>query len=105
MVAAELGKQSGWSQTAYRLHHFRDSNGPEVDLIVELSDGRVIGLEVKAASSVGTSDFKGLRYLRDRLGDQFAGGAVLHTGSDAIPWGGGLMALPVSSLWSHTAQG
>ncbi|MDR0431835.1 MAG: DUF4143 domain-containing protein, partial [Bifidobacteriaceae bacterium] len=103
-VAAELTKQRAWSARRFRLFHFRDSTGPEVDLVVELAGGDVIGLEVKAASTLGPSDFKGLRYLRDHLGEQFKQGAVLYTGTQELPWGDRLRALPIPALWSGGAS-
>jgi len=98
-VASELVKQSGWTDTPHRLFHFRDSSGREVDLVAELSDGRVIGIEVKSSADLAHSDFKGLSYLREVLGDQFVHGIVLYTGLRELPWGDRLRALPVSALW------
>ena len=98
-VLSELVKQCEWSQTPHRLYHFRDTTGPEVDIIAELNDGRVIGIEVKGASRLGSEDFKGLSYLREKLGSQFIQGVVLYTGIEGLPWGPGLCALPISTLW------
>lgn len=67
--------------------------------MLEARDGTVAGIEVKASSTVRSSDFRGLRLLADRLGNQFAGGVVLYTGPDAVPFGDRLMALPLSALW------
>jgi hypothetical protein len=41
-----------------------------------------------------------LRYLRDKLGDRFRGGVALYLGSDTIPFGDRLAAVPLSGLWS-----
>ena len=56
------------------MFHFRDRDGIEVDLVLEASDRRVAGLEMKSAGSVAMSDFSGLRFLRDNLGPRFAMG-------------------------------
>jgi len=101
-VLSELVKQREWSQTPHRLYHFRDATGPEVDIIAELSDGRVIGIEVKGASRLGNEDFKGLSYLQQKLGNQFIQGVVLYTGVDGLSWGPGLCALPVSAVWQYS---
>jgi len=98
-VLSELVKQCEWSQTPHRLYHFRDATGPEVDIIAELYDGRVIGIEVKGASRLGNEDFKGLSYLQQKLGSQFIKGVVLYTGMEGLSWGSNLCALPVSALW------
>jgi predicted AAA+ superfamily ATPase len=99
-VAMELTKQLAWSTTYATLSHFRDRDGAEVDLVVEARDGRIAGIEVKAAATVTDRDFRGLRLLEAKLGDRFAGGVVLHTGIEAAPFGRRLAALPVSTLWT-----
>ncbi|MGD1058167.1 MAG: hypothetical protein ABR992_12235 [Solirubrobacteraceae bacterium] len=44
-------------------------------------------------------DFAGLRYLRDKLGARFKGGAVPYAGSDTLPFGDRLAAVPLNGLW------
>jgi len=46
-----------------------------------------------------TNYFKGLKYLQETVGKQFVRGIVLYTGSEVIPFGAQLHALPISSLW------
>ncbi|MGH9158116.1 MAG: ATP-binding protein [Acidimicrobiales bacterium] len=99
-VVMEIRKQLGWSEADASLHHFRNRDGAEVDLVLETRDGRVAGIEVKAARGVTSRDFRGLRLLEGKLGDAFAGGVVLYTGREAVPFGHKLAALPVSSLWA-----
>ena len=99
-VTGELRRQLVWAETSARLFHFRDRHGLEVDIVIESEDRRVAGIEVKATGSVSTSDFKGLAFLRDKLGARFALGVVLHTGTSALPFGDRLLALPYSALWS-----
>jgi predicted AAA+ superfamily ATPase len=99
-VAGELRRQLGWSQTAAQLFHFRDRNGLEVDLVLEDGQGHVAAIEVKASVSVRAEDFRGLAGLRDRLGDRFRAGIVLHAGAQALPFGDRFAALPISSLWA-----
>ncbi|MFT4034191.1 MAG: DUF4143 domain-containing protein [Patulibacter sp.] len=86
-----------------RLYHLRDRDGREVDLIIERRDGMVAAVEVKSSATVGPKDFRGLRYLRQRLGDRFLVGCVLYTGRATVPAGGGLWAVPVSALWGGGA--
>jgi uncharacterized protein DUF4143 len=69
-----LRKQLGWARTATSLFHFRDRDGREVDVVLEARDGRVAGVEVKAANTVTAHDFRGLQLLQDKLGDRFVGG-------------------------------
>lgn len=37
--------------------------------------------------------------LADRLGDDFVVGVVLYTGTETLPFGPRLRAVPVSALW------
>jgi len=99
-VAMELLRQSDWADEPVSLYHYRDKEQREVDVIVERYDGDVAGVEVKASATVGERDFAGLRYLRDKLGNRFKGGVVLYVGSDTLPFGDRLAAVPLSGLWS-----
>jgi predicted AAA+ superfamily ATPase len=98
-VASEVRKQLGWSAVDADLFHFRDRSGIEVDLVLETRDGRVAGIEVKGSGTVRSGDLRGLRVLADRLGDRFAGGVVLYTGQQAVPFGERLAAVPLAALW------
>lgn len=103
-VASELAKQIGWSRTSAELNHFRTHGGAEVDLVLEADDGRLAGIEVKSAASVGAADFKGLDALREIAGKRFHRGVVLYAGGEALPFGRDLWALPVSAVWRVGAK-
>lgn len=98
-VLSELARQLAWSQELADLYHYRDHNKVEVDAICENRRGQVIGIEVKAASTVRSEDFNGLRQLAARLDDDFVVGIVLYTGSTTLPFGPKLRAIPVSAIW------
>jgi len=98
-VAGELLKQSTWTKQPYNLFHYRDRMGAQVDLVMELADGRVIGIDVRTTSAFQASQFKQLQALRDKLGDRFAAGVVLNTGQHGYPYGDRLFGLPTSALW------
>ncbi len=49
------------------------------------------------------ADFRGLAFLRDKLGRAFKGGALLYTGANTVPFGDRLAAVPVSGLWCGTS--
>ena len=66
----------------------------------ESDDGRIAGVEVKAASAVSDADFRGLRMLRDRLGEDFVGGVILYLGQRAYSKEDRLHVVPVDSLWA-----
>jgi hypothetical protein len=58
--------------------------------------------EVKAARTVTTKHFSGLRDLADQCGRRFVSGVVLYGGEQALPFGPKLHAWPLASLWSGT---
>lgn len=99
MVANELAKQLTWADHDCRLYHWRDRDGREIDLIVERSDGTVAAVEVKAAHTVDDGDLRHLAWLRDRLGERFSVGVLLHLGDRPRRWGDRLVSLPMSALW------
>ena len=72
----------------------------EVDFVLEDDAGRCVGVEVKASASVGPRDFRGLRFLRDSLGEAFVRGVVLYTGRETVPFGERLHAVPIAQLWA-----
>lgn len=99
-VAMELRKQQSWSETGPTLWHFRDRGGAEVDVIVEYPDGKVVGIEVKSGATPSPSDVRGLRLLRDRLGQRFHHGYLATTAPEAHPVGDRISAVPVTALWT-----
>jgi predicted AAA+ superfamily ATPase len=99
-VGMELAKQLSASTTRASLLHMRTAQGAEVDFMLEAADSRVVGVEVKAGSTVRGEDFKHLAMLRDRLGARFARGVVLYPGGERLPFGDRLEAWPLSVLWS-----
>ena len=98
-VVAELTRQATSIDESILFAHFRDRSGVEVDIIIERPDGRVIAVEVKSAKSVNHHDARGLTFLRDRLGDRFQCGVVLHTGPLTARLGERVWAIPVAALW------
>ena len=95
----ELARQATWSDSRVDLFHYRTKDRVEVDVILENRQGKVVGIEVKAASTVGQDDFRGLRHLAQRLGDDFLVGLILYTGQQTLSFGPRLRAVPVSALW------
>lgn len=104
LVMLELRKQLAWSRVRASLFHFRTQTGQEVDLVLEDSAGRLVGVEVRAGATVRAEDFRGLRVLRDAVGERFVRGVVLHTGLESVSFGSRLLALPVESLWRLGAK-
>lgn len=99
-VVNELNKQATWNKTKVKVYHYRTPTGQEVDIVLEDRAGNVVGIEIKSTEMVRSSDFNGLKYLNERVGDKFIKGIVLYQGSEYVPFGKNLIALPINSLWS-----
>jgi hypothetical protein len=100
-VFQELRREASWRDDPMAFHHFRDKDGVEVDMVIEGAGQRVAGVEVKAASTVRTDDFRGLRKLKESAGERFAGGVVLYDGEVIAPFGERLFAVPLRRLWER----
>jgi predicted AAA+ superfamily ATPase len=98
-VFAELLKQTSWSDEGYALHHYRDKDQDEVDLVIEAGNGELIGIEVKAGATVRAEDFRGLHKLASASGDDFKLGVVLYDGEKSLRFGDHFLAAPISCLW------
>ncbi|MCA9489862.1 MAG: ATP-binding protein [Myxococcales bacterium] len=75
--------------------YWRTASGQEVDAVIELQDGRLMAVEVKATRTPRLKDARHLRAFRDEYGDAVIGGLLLHDGADtfrledrvvAAPW-------------------
>jgi predicted AAA+ superfamily ATPase len=86
MDAAHLSsmRHQEWSATPFKLFHYRDRQGAEVDIIVETPAG-IIAVEVTSTAAATARHFQHLKALRDRLGDEFLAGIVLTTGTGQNP--------------------
>lgn len=100
-VAAQLRPELAVSDQQPRLYHLRTQGGrQEVDLLIEFGGDRVLGIEVKAAAAVGREEAKHLLWLRERLGDRFLAGVVVHSGPTVFEIDDRIVAAPISTLWS-----
>lgn len=99
----EIRKQASWSTQPVAMGHWRTSDGSEVDMVLELTDGRVIGIEVKSSERALADDFRGLRALKSSLGSRFHAGVIFTTGSRPYSFEEDLHVLPLDSLWTRVA--
>lgn len=100
-VVAELRKHRSWSATRPDLYHFRSYDGVEVDLILEVRDGRRVGVEIKASATIGRRDVRPLLRLLDD--GRLERGVVFYTGSECVPIQKNAAIVPVSNLWTPPA--
>ena len=98
-VAMEIRKQLTWADGDFSAFHFRTHTGQEVDIVLEDAGGRLAGIEVKTTASVRSSDFNGLRTLREAAGGRMHRGVVLYAGEEVVPFESDLFAVPVAALW------
>lgn len=87
-----------WREETVAFSHYRDKDKDEVDVVMEFG-GRVAAVEIKASSTVTSSDFRGLRKLQAATGKKFAAGVLLHDGENTVAFGEKLYAVPPSTLW------
>ncbi len=78
----------------------RERNGLVVDLVVELPDERVFGIEVRTAAGVRPHQFDALQALARRAGSRMIGGVVLNTAARGHRYGPALWSLPIAAVWS-----
>ena len=99
-VFSEVLKLMTASDLQLAAYHFRDRQMREVDIVLERADGTIAGIEVKAAATVTSRDFAGLRTLAEACKERFACGVVLYDSADFVPFGDKLAAAPLSCLWA-----
>ena len=99
-VATELIKLISFSELPVKLMHFRTSDNKEVDFILELSNGKLAAIEVKAGDSLTEKSFKALLSFKELNLKNFVCGIVLYNGRQLVPFGKDLFAVPFSALWS-----
>lgn len=103
-VLSELARQLSWTEEPVELFHYRDRDRYEVDAILERASGEIVAVEVKAAETVRADDFRGIRRLASRLGNQLIAGVVLYSGEQTLPFGDRQYAMPISALWTTANQ-
>ena len=96
----EVLKAATAGERSITLHHYRDKDRNEVDLVLEDETGAIVGLEIKASATVRPTDFMGLRKLQAATGKHFRLGVVLHDGDGVTGFGENLLAAPLSCLWN-----
>lgn len=104
-VFVEIEKSLPYLDSTWRLYHWRDQRGREVDIVAEAPDRRLGLIEVKAASTVDAQDFRHIEwFMQDGPGRSYTTvGVVLYLGDRVASFGENQLALPLSVLWSYAA--
>jgi hypothetical protein len=69
-------------------------------LIGTSPDGAVLGFDIKTGNSVPNAELKGLRLLRDKLGNSFVAGLVLYLGQRSYSHEDRLHVIPLDRIWT-----
>jgi predicted AAA+ superfamily ATPase len=100
-LVVEILKQISWSQTIARPYFYRTHDGSEeVDLVLESTSGKIVGIEIKNSETINVGDFKGLKQLQIETGKDFLRGILLYPGNKTQSFGKDLLAIPITTLWS-----
>ena len=99
-VYGELRKQAAWISEFLSFYYYRDTNGNEVDVVIEDGEGGLFGIEVKSTASLVAKDRYGLKHFREDAGERFRFGVLLYDGDHTSCFGDGLFAVPMAALWS-----
>ena len=99
-VLSELLRSQPHQGSSFRFWHWRDQRGREIDILAECGH-RIAAIKVKASSSVGSRDFRHLRWFsvegpgRDRMVTSI----VIHLGDTKLKFGDRQFAVPIGCLW------
>lgn len=102
-VINEIRRQLTSATARFEMYHYRDNRQREIDLLVERSDGAMLGMEIKATTSPSPGMMRHLEWLRDKLDatspGAFRAGVLLHGGEQSLVVGDRMHMIPISSLW------
>jgi predicted AAA+ superfamily ATPase len=97
-VYSELLKAINVSSESWDIFYYRDKDQVEVDFVLENQEQKIIGIEVKASSTIFSQDFRGLRKIASIAGSNWLSGIVLYSGNHILPFGENFWAIPFSML-------
>jgi len=98
-VYQELRREASWYEDEFKFYHYRTRDQKEVDIVIERGATQLVGIEVKASSTVTTSDFYALRQLKNYAGSRFEKGVVLYDGETSLGFGDEMYAIPIRFIW------
>lgn len=99
VVACQIQATSEALGLGWRFGHLRSAGGDhEIDLVADLPDGTVLAFEAKLTETATAADARHLTALRDRLGDAFRAGLVVHPGTVAFRLEDRIAAAPLGIL-------
>ncbi|PKQ16386.1 MAG: hypothetical protein CVT67_05400 [Actinobacteria bacterium HGW-Actinobacteria-7] len=101
-MLGELSALESLSASASTMHFWRTAAGSEVDMLLERGTS-LVGVEFKSSSTVRWNDTRGLRALRDSMGDHFRMGVIAYLGEEIRVLDDRICAVPAWALVGGTA--
>lgn len=99
-LAAHIDALEG-NDAQYTLYHYRDREKREIDFIIEKDHTDLLGIEVKAGSTVSRDSFQHLRWFKKNIAkEKHFIGIVLYTGDQIASFGDHMWAIPINVLWA-----
>jgi len=98
-VTGQVRAEIAASGAMPRLHHLRDRDGHEIDLLLDYGRRGLLGIEIKATAAPTRADAANLIWLRERI-PSLRAGLVLHTGPRAFRLHDAIAAVPIAALWA-----
>lgn len=104
-VYGEIIKNLPYQQNDWRLYHWRDRDGHEIDILAEM-DRTLIAIETKAAADVVSGDIKNIQWFKSEGPGRKrrVTGIVIYLGTETLSLGDRIFALPLSVFWSSPAH-
>jgi predicted AAA+ superfamily ATPase len=100
-VVNEVIALDALSTSRSSIHFWRTGAGAEVDVVLERG-AQVVAIEVKSSATVRHRDTRGIRTLRDDLGERFKLGVVAYMGDEARVLDDRLVLVPIASMLGAT---
>jgi predicted AAA+ superfamily ATPase len=100
-VHNEIDKSLPYQSDDWRLWHWRNQDGREVDILAE-HGRKLVAIEVKAAATLNGDDIKSLKWFKtEGPGKSWdVSGIVFYLGNQPLSFGDSIFGLPLSALWA-----
>jgi len=103
-VFDELTKSIPHQSDDWRLWHWRNQDGREIDIVAEC-DGSVVAIEVKASATLNAADMANLRWFKSQGPGRTRNvtGITFYLGNQILSFGDRIFAIPLSIFWAWPA--
>jgi predicted AAA+ superfamily ATPase len=101
-VYGEIVRNLPYQASEWRLYHWRDEKGREIDILAEC-DRTLVAMEVKAAATIVPDDLYNLVWFKTEGPgkDRKVVGVIFYLGDQVLTLGNSVFALPLSILWAY----